>query len=230
MVENKVMSFESQHKTSTKLWESLTCPHCKTLFKVSCQDLSSRQHYSFSCLSCNEIFWAGLDASNNIEVLTSSPKIQEEMVVTDYKICPHCYQSLQKGVVNCNHCGKSFYDAEWTRNAPYSSFQLRKVYEELMKNYNSNLQHEKFITRCLKEDNIDFGIYCYGELHKQRPTDAEAIKRLKSLQDILSSMMVVLKPTKTSFGTYTTGWVHALLFCAFAFSLFALFLLYVAVL
>ena len=229
MVESKVMSFESQHKTSTNLWESLSCPHCKTLFKVSRQDLSSVQHYSFSCLSCHEVFWAGLDSKDCLETFTHAPQTKEEMVVSDHKICPHCYQSLQRGVINCNHCGKSFYDAEWTRNAPYASFQLRKTYEELMQHYGSRQQHDKFISKCLAEDNVDFGIYCYGQLHKERPADAEAIKRLKNLQDILFSRMEISTDQKKSFGNYTTGWVHALLFCGIVFSLFALFLLYIAI-
>ncbi len=230
MVENRIMSFESQHKTSTNVWESLTCPHCKALFKVDKQDLSPIQHCSFSCLSCNEIFWAGLDASNRVETLTRSPKVQnEEKIVSDYKICPHCYQSLKKGGVICTNCGKSFYDSEWKKNAPYASFQLRKTYEELMQNYDSTKYHNQFISKCLREDNVSFGIYCYGQLYKERPTDAEAIKRLKSLQDIIYSMMEKPPLKEKSSWSYTTGWVHALLFFGFAFSLFSLFLLYILV-
>ena len=224
------MSFESQHKTVTNIWEGLSCPHCKALFKVDKKDLSLTKHSSFSCLSCNEIFWAGLDVNNKIETLTHSPKIQnEEKVIDDYKICPHCYQSLKKGVVDCTNCGKSFYDSEWRKGAPYASFQLRKFYEDLMQNYDSTGHHDKFISKCLKENNISFGLYCYGRLRKKRPQDEEATRRFKNLQDVVHSFMLKNQPAEKSHRSYTTGWVHALLFFAVTFSLLSLFILYTLV-
>ena len=224
------MSFESQHKTSINVWESLRCPHCKSLFKVNKQDLSYNKHYSFSCLSCREIFWAGLDVNHKVETLTHSPEIQnKEKVIEDYKICPHCYQSLKKGTIDCTNCGKSFYDSDWRHHAPYTSFQLRKVYEDLMQNYESSKHHQKFISACFKEDNIAFGIYCYGRLKKKRPQDKEAAKRFNNLQNVLCALMEKPPVTERRYWSYATGWVHALLFFAFAFSLLSLFILYVLV-
>ena len=206
------MSFESQQRMNLE-WESLSCPFCRALFKVNKQDLLPVDHYSFSCLSCQKIFWAGFNKHQKIEIFQTRPIVQEEEKwVNEHKICPHCYASTKKGSVYCVKCGESFYNAKWKKNAPPSSFFLRKTFEELLTNYDSTQKHEEFASCCISENNIGFGSYCYSQLMKARSDDPMAMKMFKYFEAILLTM--TQKPPKTEIKnwTYTMGWVHALLF------------------
>ncbi len=220
------MSFESQQRMTSE-WESLSCPFCRALFKASRQDLLPMDHYSFSCLSCKKIFWAGYNDHQEIEVFTTKPIIQEEeKVVNEHKVCPHCYTSTKKGSVECAQCGESFYNDKWKKNAPPSSFFLRKTFEELLAEYDSTKKHEEFAAFCISENNIGFGSYCYSQLMKARPEDPIAVRMYKYFEAILLTMVQKPPKTETKYWSYTIGWVHALLFFLFIALCFGLALPY----
>jgi len=220
------MSFESQQRMSLE-WESLSCPFCKSVFKVSRKDLLPVDYYSFSCLSCQKIFWAGFNQQEKIEVFQAKPVVQEEKRwVSEHKICPHCYTSTKKGSVYCVNCGESFYNANWKKNAPPSSFFLRKTFEELLMNYDSAQKHEEFASCCISENNIAFGSYCYSQLMKARPKDPTAVKMFKYFEAILLTMAQKPPKTETRYWSYTMGWIHALLFFLFVALCFGLALPY----
>lgn len=220
------MSFESQQRMTLE-WESISCPFCRALFKVSKQDLLPVDHYSFSCLSCSKIFWAVLNDHQTIEVLTTKPDVQdEEKWVNEHKICPHCYTSTKKGSVDCAHCGEAFYNDKWKKQAPPSSFLLRKTFEELLTEYDSTQKHEEFAALCISKNNIGFGSYCYSQLMKARPEDPIATKMFKYFEVILLTMTQKPPQTETKYWSYTMGWVHALLFFLFIALCFGLALPY----
>ena len=220
------MSFESQQRITLE-WESLSCPFCRALFKVSRQDLLPVDHYSFSCLSCRKIFWAGFNEQSKIEVFTAKPVVhKEEKWVSEYKICPHCYNSTKKGSVDCTRCGESFYNDKWKKTAPPASFFLRKTFEELLSEYDSDEKHKEFSALCISEDNIGFGSYCYSQLMKARPKDLKAVKMFQYFSAIL--LVKTQKPSKTETKnwSYSMGWIHALLFFLFIALCFGLALPY----
>ena len=211
------MSFESQQRMDLE-WESLSCPFCRALFKVSRQDLLPVDHYSFSCLSCQKMFWAGFNEHQKIEVFTAKPVVQnEEKWINEHKICPHCYTSTKKGSVDCVQCGESFYNDKWKKNAPPASFFLRKTFEELLSQYDSTAKHESFAALCISENNVGFGSYCYNRLMKARPEDLTAVKMFKYFEAVLLTAEMAQKTpkTETKDWSYSMGWVHALLFCLF---------------
>ncbi len=220
------MGFESQQRMIPE-WESLSCPHCRAVFKVSKQDLLPVEHYPFSCLSCRKIFWAGFDSRQKIEIFQAKPSDKGgEKWVREHKICPHCYASTKKGSVDCIQCGESFYNDKWKKSAPPSSFLLRKTFEELLEEYDNTKKHEEFSALCISENNIGFGSYCYSRLKKARPEDPIAVKMFKYFEAILFVMTQKQPKTETKYWSYSMGWIHALLLFLFIALCFGLALPY----
>ena len=71
------MNFESQDRIIQK-WDSIYCPFCNASFRVERKDLLPIDHYSFSCLSCKRIFWAGVNEKDKVDVWTFKPYPAEE--------------------------------------------------------------------------------------------------------------------------------------------------------
>ena len=208
------MTIESQDRSLSK-WCSLDCPFCHALFKVDQKDLLPLGHYSFSCLSCKHIFWAGLNKDQQVDVWTfkPSPKKNSEKLVNEEKICPHCLSMMKTGVVECHQCGKAFYDTQWMQNCPYSSFRLRKLFENLLCFYDSAQKHGEFVSACIKENNIAFGLYCYKRLMKTRKNDDQARKMFQYLQSTAQTSFPS-RSKKMDSRDYLTGWFHAMMLCA----------------
>lgn len=204
---------ENQEKSQTQSgWKSLECPFCHSLFRVDQSDLLPLDHYSFSCLSCKHIFWAGLNKKDGIDVWTFKPETEKEneKLISEEKICPHCFSTMKRGVVECLKCGQSFYNTKWMQKAPYSSFHLRKLFEDLLSSYSSSEKHGVFISQCLKENNAVFALFCYKHLLQSRPQDQKAQKMFQYLKSV--STPQTKKPFRKVSNDYLTGWLHALIF------------------
>ena len=204
---------ENKERSQTQSeWKSLECPFCHSLFRVNKADLLPIDHYSFSCLSCKHIFWAGLN-KDKIDVWTFKPNPdKQEKLILEEKICPHCFSSMKKGVLECLQCGQSFYNTQWMQKAPHASFQLRKLFEDLLSSYSSSEKHGEFVSQCLKESNSIFGLYCYKHLMESRPKDQKTKKMFQYLKSV-STPKVIKKSFQKVSNDYLTGWFHALVLC-----------------
>lgn len=210
------MKVESQHEMNT-LWDTLKCPFCRILFRVDKKDLSSHNDYPFSCLSCQKIFWVSLGDQNEIEVFEAKPSKK----ISGEKICHNCFSILEKGLLECHQCGQSFYSTQWRKNAPYSSYRLRRAFENVLDSYSSKSAHLKFSKLCLQENNIPFATYCYGSLLKKRPEDQQARSMLNHFKSILFSHQTRSKSHPIF--SYTEGWLHAIIFFLFVGSIIFVF-------
>ena len=220
------MSMESQHGIHVN-WDILKCPFCKSLFRVDKKDMNSMNYCSFSCLHCKKIFWACRDNKNKIEIWKSKPVFQQEPTISnDEKICHNCLSTLKKGVEECYHCGKSFYDSTWRKKAPYSSYRLRKSFENLIDSYHSAEEHLKFSKLCIQEKNIPFAVHCYGCFLKVRPGDKKASQMLKYLSSIVDPPSEDCQHKVNRLFSYMDGWIHAALLFFFIGSVTALIIAY----
>lgn len=216
------MNFEKQYGAEHK-WHSVACPHCEKLFRVNRADLFPVDYYSFSCLSCQEFFWAALGEGQQVHVWTAKPKKpygltldSAEEIVNDEKICPHCCYTSKVGMAECYQCGLSFSDESWMEKLPYASYSLRKSYEYLLRNFNKKEEHEKFAKQCIKEDNIAFGVKSYGRFLKIHPKNIYSKKMVRYFESISFAQAQPQTPKARSFieekmWGYKTGWIHALI-------------------
>lgn len=232
------MNFGSQQSIKQK-WHSLECPHCKSLFRVHQQDLIPIDYYEFSCLSCHQFFWSALNRENQrINIWTVKPQKThshsplneiDEKPVNDEKICPHCLKTMKRGDFECHQCGVSFYDPRWIQRAPLASFGLRKNYEKLLQNFDSSTEHDRFTLKCVRENNIAFGAYCYGQFLKSKPDNPYSKKKLKYFEAVL---LPFVKKEKTKLKAYSyyfnyrTGWIHSVLLFTFITSIALLYIAY----
>lgn len=207
-------------------WESLDCPFCRALFRVNKNDLMPIDDYSFSCLSCKQVFWAKINGEQKIDVHSFKPSVEKQSEKTVYseKICPHCMAVMEKGVVECCQCGRSFYDIQWMQNSPYSSFRLRKLFETLLADYDSPEKHGEFVSACIKQENPVFGLYCYKRLIQERPKDQQARKMFEYLKNVSQQLFQPQSVRKPSQHSYLKGWIHGLVFCIVLILISLLFL------
>ena len=224
------MSFESQHRMQTE-WESLSCPFCSSVFRVSPQDIPSFDYYSFSCLSCSKIFWASLSKQGGVETFIQKPALEKQTDAegspSEDKICPNCYTTIKKGSTSCFQCGNFFYDSKWLRSAPLSSFKLRRAFENVLQDYQDKNYHDRFARLCIRENNTAFGLYCYNSLLKKKPKDEQALHQIKYFKAVLSVLLSKDKAPAVSnnFGrSYLSGWLHSFLIFSFLLAVLALFL------
>ena len=61
------------------------------------------------------------------------------------------------------------------------NLQLRKLWRQVVENYESKDLHKKFLKSCQKQGHLDFCSYCYGRILDACPTDDQAIQMKKQI-------------------------------------------------
>ena len=98
------------------------------------------------------------------------------------KICPRCTEEVAIESEKCSHCGVVFF--KMIEGPGPATFQLMGEWAKVIKNWHNESQHDNFLRACRKQNELVYGISCYGRILKEEKDNKKAqemIKRMEAL-------------------------------------------------
>ena len=179
--------FSTGQKKLTSLQLHIRCPYCFQVFKAFKHEFEEDKP-DFQCSVCEEQFWINshdpdpviLGRPRDMHKNSSSPPPMTQLG-TSTKICPRCTEEVSMEDQECSYCGVVFIKMI---EGLGSSFQLRGVWANVVKNWHDEKIHDEFLRVCHKQNELVYGISCYGRILKEDKENKKAkemIQRMESL-------------------------------------------------
>jgi len=162
----------------------IRCPYCFQMFRALKNEFEE-DCPDFRCSVCNEKFW--IDSKETKSVILAQPSVVKKYkepisgVGVSTKVCPRCTEEVPMGDQECSYCGVVF--IKFIEGVE-SSFQLRGLWAKVIKNWHDENRHDEFLRTCYKQNELVYGISCYGRILKEDKENKKAqemIKRMESL-------------------------------------------------
>ena len=188
------------HENKTNLTSPqirIRCPYCFQIFKAFKNEFEEDQP-DFECSVCHEQFW--ISSKDTDPVILGKPKdMQKEKKVQpsglgiSTKICPRCVEEVPISDEECPSCGVIFIKMI---EGVESSFKLRGLWSKVIKNWHDEIAHDNFLRACHKQNELVYGISCYGRILKEDKNNNKAkemITRMEALLGFLKKKSHYLK-------------------------------------
>ena len=164
----------------------IRCPYCFQIFKAFTKEFEEEMP-DFQCTVCRETFW--IDIRDKSQVVLGKPGDMQKSrtppplsgLGVSTKVCPRCTEEVPIADQECSHCGVVFIKIIERGD---SSFQLRIMWAKVIKNWHNEQAHDRFLRACRKQDELAYGMFCYGRILKEDKNNRKAqemIKRMESL-------------------------------------------------
>ncbi|MCB0413017.1 MAG: hypothetical protein KDD50_01705 [Bdellovibrionales bacterium] len=221
----------------------IECPECEKRYVVNCLDVENELP-EFVCNKCETAFFVDLnveDFSQPLRGLKVQEKKDEEDNALNQDIrffkenkeehfqlkngsateggaCPKCDTKYVVGQPECFRCGLilSKSTAQERGTLISATPELKQDWLKLITNFTNIELHNGFIERALKEKNLKYAAYRYGQLKKITPDDditQEMLDRITKLTEAVSGHLVKEpKKTKSKFGVSTYFGIIAVAF------------------
>ena len=204
------------HEDKTNLTPTqvrIRCPYCFQIFKALKNEFEEDKP-DFQCSVCHEQFW--INSEDTDSVLLGKPKdLQKEkktplsgLGITT-KVCPRCVEEVPIGDEECSYCGVVFIKII---EGVESSFKLRGLWSKVVQNWHDEKAHDEFLRACHKQNELVYGISCYGRLLKEDKENSKAkemINRMEALTWFFEEEISLPKPTAQEKMRKTINWLKS---------------------
>ena len=223
-------SFEHQKNQITSQIR-IRCPYCFQTFRAFKHEFEE-ECPDFQCSVCSEKFW--IDSTKSDSVILGKPgsvqKVQKPspsgLGITT-KVCPRCTEEVPKGDQECSYCGVVFIKVI---EGVESSFQLRGMWGKVIKNWHDERVHDEFLRACHKQNELVYGISCYGRILKEDKDNKKAtdmIKRMEALTWFFEDEISLPKLTRKIMLKKIGAWFKSYTFDALMLSIALCFVIYI---
>ncbi len=230
---NPIMrQFHEEQRSLTPSELRIRCPYCFQVFKTFKHELAEDMP-DFQCSVCHEKFC--INSKDTSEVILGTPGDMQKGVYSSpvsglgvtTKICPRCTEEVPIGDQECTYCGVVFIKII---EGVESSFQLRGMWGKVVKNWHNEKMHDDFLINCHKQNELVYGISCYGRILKEDKDNKKAkemIKRMESLTWFFEEEMSLPKLTFKKMLLKAKDWCNSYAFDALILAVALCFLVYV---
>ena len=161
----------------------IRCPYCFQTFKAFSKEFEEDQP-DFQCSVCHETFW--INPKDTDPVILGKPadmqkktnKVPTGLGVST-KICPRCTEEVPMADQECSYCGVVFIKLI---EGGGTSFQLRGTWAKVVRNWHDENKHDAFLTACHKQNELVYGISCYGRILKEDKNNKKALEMIKRME------------------------------------------------
>ncbi len=224
--------FYEEQKTLTPSSLRIRCPYCLRVFKAFTNEFEEEQP-DFQCSSCQKIFWINTKDTENIllgkpaDMRKNSTPAPSGLGIST-KICPRCTEEVPINDQECSYCGVVFIKMIEGAGA---SFQLRGEWAKVVQNWHDDKIHDNFLRSCHKQNELVYGISCYGRALKDNQNNRKAremIKRMESLTWFFEDEISLPKLSiRQALYVRFKSWVTSYAFDALMLALVLCFALYI---
>ena len=191
----------------------IRCPHCLQTFKAYRNEFEEDKP-DFQCSVCHEQFW--INSTDKDSILLGKPKeVQKEkktpllgLGITT-KVCPRCVEEVPIGDEECSYCGVVFIKII---EGVESSFKLRGLWSKVVQNWHDERVHDDFLRTCHKQNELVYGISCYGRILKEDKENSKAkemINRMEALTWFFEEEISLPKYTAQEKVRKTINWLKS---------------------
>ena len=209
----------------------IRCPYCFQIFKAFKKEFEEAQP-DFQCSVCREQFW--INAKDTDPVILGKPKdMQKEKkpplsgLGVSTKVCPRCVEEVPIEDEECPHCGVVFIKII---EGVESSFKLRGLWAKVVQNWHNEKSHDEFLRACHKQNELVYGISCYGRILKEDKNNNKAkemINRMEALTWFFEEEISLPRPTLQENIRKTVNWMKSHTFDALMLTIVLCFLTYI---
>ena len=173
----------------------IRCPWCFCTFKAFPIEFKEAMP-DFQCKKCSKIFWIDPQEQSDI-LLGKAPSLQKKSWSlyspgdstdwSDYtKTCPRCAEEAGISDSECSHCGLVFIKV-LEQEEGGRTFPLNSLWLKVLKNWKQASMHESFFRACCQNDELAWGISCYGRILKRNKYNKKARQMLKQMKKLTLS-------------------------------------------
>ena len=224
--------FHGTHENLTPSELRIRCPYCFQTFKAFKKEFEEDMP-DFQCSVCQETFW--INSKDKDPIILGKPRdVQKELtrpapsgLGISTKICPRCTEEVSIGDQECSYCGVVFIKII---EGVESSFQLRGMWAKVVKNWHNEDAHDEFLRSCRKQNEMVYGISCYGRILKEDKDNRKAkemIKRMEALTWFFEEELSLPKMTPRKALYKMKAWLRSHTFDAFMLAIVLCFLIYI---
>ncbi len=177
--------FYEDQKNLTPTELRIRCPYCFQVFKAFKKEFEEDQP-DFQCSVCREKFWIDSKDTNPI-VLGKPANIQKNGISEQSglgfstKVCPRCTEEVPIKDQECSYCGVVFIKLI---EGGGTSFPLRGAWAKVIKNWHDEKMHDAFLTTCHKQNELVYGISCYGRVLREDKGNKKALEMIKRMESL----------------------------------------------
>lgn len=198
---------KGHHSSQVPTDLKIKCPHCLQVFTAFPREFEEKYPH-FQCSACQGQFWIDFpinhttkDYALSVMSMGSNRPLSSEEVILGHplsvskpkeplpvnrlglsiKVCPKCSQEVAISEPSCPFCGVVFINMIEGIEA---SFYLRGVWAKVLRYWHDESQHDRFLIACRKENDLMYGISCYGRVLKEDTGNQKAkemIQRIEAL-------------------------------------------------
>ncbi len=187
---------------------SIRCPHCRQIW-ATLQKEFEEDYPDFQCSNCYGKFWIpvslneisdhrlgtnkAIDYSSPVlgyphttpkpisQSIPSSTPLYDPAIKLSIKICPKCSQEVPLTESTCPFCGVAFIKLI---EGVTSSIRLKGLWGELLQNWHNEIMHNRFIHACQKENDLIYGVSCYGRILKEDSNNLKAREMIQKIETL----------------------------------------------
>lgn len=163
----------------------IRCPHCFQIFKTQRKEFEE-DHPDFQCSVCRGMFW--IDSKDTSPVILGKPADTQKKGISppsglgvSTKICPRCTEEVPINDQECSYCGVVFIKLI---EGGGTAFPLRGAWAKVVKNWHDEKMHDSFLTTCHKQNELVYGISCYGRVLKEDKNNKKALEMIKRMESL----------------------------------------------
>ncbi len=210
----------------------IRCPYCLQVFRAF-KDEFEEEMPDFQCSVCSEKFW--INSKDKDAVILGKPgdmaktglKPVRSGIGISTKICPRCTEEVPIEDQECSYCGVVFIKLI---EGVESSFQLRGIWGKVIKNWHDETAHDEFLRTCHKQNELVYGISCYGRILKEDKDNKKAeemINRMEALTWFFEEEISLPKLTFKKALRKVKGWFDSYAFDALMLAMALCVLIYI---
>ena len=222
------------HESLTPAELRIRCPYCFQTFKTFKKEFEEDMP-DFQCSVCHEKFWINskdteaviLGKPGDMPKTLNHPSPPASGLGVSTKICPRCTEEVPIGDQECSYCGVVFIKII---EGVESTFKLRGIWAKVVKNWHNENMHDEFLRICHKQNEMVYGISCYGRILKEDKDNKKAkemIKRMEALTWFFEEELSLPKMTPRKALYKLNAWLRGHVFDALMLTLALCFLVYI---
>jgi len=204
-----IIDFSPDIKKTSDSVLKIRCPHCFQIFK-SFKNEFEEDYPSFHCFFCQEEFWISLGETTENIVLGHPVSDKKDIdlhtpQMSFSKVCPQCSHKVPLADKECIYCGVVFMNL-LKKQQVY--FQLRSLWEKVLRQWQNDNIHNDFLSACYDQNQLVYGITCYGHILKEDKSNTKAreiLSRMKALRWSFASKPGVFSYRKWKRKLYRLG-------------------------
>ncbi len=208
-LDEKPSLIKGHHSSQVPTDLKVKCPHCFQVFTAFPREFEEKCPH-FQCSVCQGQFWIDFPTNRQTDYTVKNPILLSTSTQSDrtlsfeeiilghslsvrkpidplsanrlglsVKMCPKCSQEVSISEPNCPFCGVVFIKMI---EGVEASFYLRGVWAKVLRYWHDEDQHDRFLMACRKENDLMYGISCYGRVLKEDKDNQKAREMIKRIE------------------------------------------------